>query len=294
MTIGHDVFVSYARATGIDWIRVNLFERLQSQQLCSGLQPRVFIDLFDVQAGRAWFPFLADAIENSTKFVPVYTSAYFQSEMCLWELERAHSLDRAGHRGIIVPVLLEREARSQIPFAYRGIQYIDVSDDDWFSRLCSALNFVTSSAPSPDDFIVRVWVEPIGWPVSRTRDITVIPSNLTGNRFHLGSEVRIGLEATRECFITIVNVGTSGRMSLLHPLCSSPRFCAKRRTYYFPERADSYRLVLSAPAGTEKVRVYATLNPISVSEADLKEDGSLDLQGIPYAEAACSFESLPE
>jgi hypothetical protein len=293
MNHGHDVFVSYARGSGLDWVRVNLFERLQSQQLSSGLQPKVFMDLFDLQAGRAWFPFLAEAIENSSNFVPVYTKAYFQSEMCSWELERAHSLDRAGDRGIIVPVLLEQEARLQIPFAYRGIQYVDVSDRDWFSRLCSALKFVPVPAPPPEEFFVRAWVEPVRWPAAQTRDISVIPSSLTGNRFQLGSDIRVGVEATRDCFITMVNVGSSGRISLLHPAGSSPPFCAKRRAYYFPGPADSFRFVLSAPAGTEMVRVYATLEKICTG-AKLKTDGSIDLEGVTHAEAMCTCESLPE
>ena len=63
---------------------------------------------------------------------------------------------------------------------------------------------------------------------------------------------------------------------------------------YFPGPADSFRFVLSAPAGTEVVRIYATLEKIAVSEADLKEDGRVDLAGVLHAEAMCTFESLTE
>ena len=132
MQQGHNIFISYKHGTASDWVRTQLFERLQGQRRFDGGNPRVFIDLYEIYVGKAWFPQLAAAIETCGKFVPIFTTDYFESEMCSWELERAHSLDRAGRKGFVVPLLYEPQAVAKIPFAYQGVQYLDVRDHTGF------------------------------------------------------------------------------------------------------------------------------------------------------------------
>ena len=64
---------------------------------------------------------------------------------------------------------------------------------------------------------MRVWVEPADAPRARVRDISIIPKELAGDRFRLHTEIRIGFQTTFDSYVTLVDVGTTGSMSVVYP-----------------------------------------------------------------------------
>lgn len=287
----YDVFLSYRHGSALEWVRGQIFERLQAQGRTAGRQPRIFIDLYGMQAGLSWLPQLAKSIETCRRFVPVFTPGYFESDMCRWEMERAYSLDPAGRKGFVIPVLGEGVEVLEIPFEYRGLQFIDTRNPRWFSELCHRLDFVAIPPAAQTGLVVRTWVEPTSSRPSRTRDISLIPRQLSGVRFALGTEIRIGFQTNRDCYVTIVDIGTSGTTRIIYPQEGfGLHFCAGGSTHYFPADSDPFSFVLTGAAGKEKVCVFAAAERTSLDEATLFSHVSAGAAPAGFVEARCEFE----
>jgi len=141
----HDVFISYAHVDQ-EWVERNIYDVLQRlRRVVDGLPPRIFLDRSraagqNVGPSNVWTRRLSEAIYNSRRFLPVYSRAYFESEICLWEMEMAQSLDVRGTQGRLVPILMEPQAAECIPFQVSLIHYIDASQDGWIEHLTSSLD----------------------------------------------------------------------------------------------------------------------------------------------------------
>ncbi len=141
----YDVFISYAHADQ-EWVERNIYYVLQGlRRVVDGLPPRIFLDRSrapgqNVGASNVWTRRLSEAIYNSHRFLPIYSRAYFESEVCLWELEMAQSLDFRGTQGRLVPILMEPQAAECIPFQVSLIHYIDASQVGWTEHLTSSLD----------------------------------------------------------------------------------------------------------------------------------------------------------
>lgn len=274
MAQNYDIFISYRRGPSLDWVRSQLFERLQCQHTAAGAAPQVFFDLDGIYSGISWRRRLAEALQTSRRFLPVFTSDYFDSDMCLWELERASSLDPAGKRGLVVPLLKEPQAAARVPFEYQGIQFQDTQRLDWFSRLCSALALRETAAESQKRLQVRLWVEPTSLPEARTRDIRLVPRDHAGTQFRLGARVRVGFQANQDCWVTLVDVGTSGTVSVFYPPPpGAARPVCAGQSHYFPSAEDGFDFVLSGQTGLETIRAYASCTPFHLDTLQLDAQG---------------------
>lgn len=144
------------------------------------------------------------------------------------------------------------------------------------------------------ELVIRVWIEPAHLPVLTTRDISRMPRDQSGERFVLGSHVRIGFQANQSCHILLLDIGTTGARSVIYPVPSSPGLfpCAGTRCHYFPGPADAFDFVLSGATGRETLRVLASSNAApQLTPAQINSW----LEGAPparWAEARCDFEIL--
>lgn len=140
----YDIFISYAREDS-QWVRENLYEPLLRCRKADGSRPRIFFDVGEegIAIGQNFMTAITEAILNSKKFVPVYSSHYFRKKMCGFELGKAHMLDPWGEAGKLIPILVDPQAESLVPFAYNHINYWGVTSLDWFEKLCKALELVT-------------------------------------------------------------------------------------------------------------------------------------------------------
>jgi Domain of unknown function (DUF4384) len=88
-------------------------------------------------------------------------------------------------------------------------------------------------------------------------------------RYRVGESVTLRVEASRDGFLTLVNVGTSGKLTVLFPNRFSPTHEVKAgKIYAIPEPKDNYELVLQGPAGSELVYALFTLRPMKFVETD--------------------------
>lgn len=88
--------------------------------------------------------------------------------------------------------------------------------------------------------------------------------------YKIGEPLRLRFETNKDAYVTLVNIGTTGGVTILYP----NRFTgvmpqAKARTVYsVPASGDNYEITLSGPAGIELVYALVTSTPLKLSEAD--------------------------
>ncbi|MBI3812968.1 MAG: DUF4384 domain-containing protein [Nitrospinae bacterium] len=87
--------------------------------------------------------------------------------------------------------------------------------------------------------------------------------------YHIGENLTINFKADRDCYVTLVDVGTSGNVHILFPnRFSSGNKVKANEIYSVPGKGDGYKIAVQGPQGTEIVRAIATLKPIGFIDTD--------------------------
>jgi TolB-like protein len=87
--------------------------------------------------------------------------------------------------------------------------------------------------------------------------------------YKIGEKLTVNFKADRDCYVTLVDVGTSGNVHILFPnRFSSGNKVKANETYSVPGKGDGYKITVNGPPGTEIVRAIATLKPISFIDID--------------------------
>lgn len=93
-------------------------------------------------------------------------------------------------------------------------------------------------------------------------------------QYRVGDRIALGFTTNRDGYVTLVNVGTSGEVTILFPNRFSGSHGVKGgRTYSVPETADNYELAAKGPPGTELVYALATLKPVVFLPTDFQTSG---------------------
>lgn len=88
-------------------------------------------------------------------------------------------------------------------------------------------------------------------------------------RFKVGDTLTLSFEANRDAYVTLVNVGTSGALTILFPNRFSGGHAVKAKTVYtIPGPDDNYEMALSGPPGTELIYALVTLKPVQFLDTD--------------------------
>jgi hypothetical protein len=94
--------------------------------------------------------------------------------------------------------------------------------------------------------------------------------------YRVGDRLSLSFETNRDAFLTIVNVGTSGEVTILYPNRFSGGHGVKAgRTYRIPEATDSYELEVKGPPGVELVYALLTLKPVLFLATDFSSPGAV-------------------
>jgi hypothetical protein len=153
------------------------------------------------------------------------------------------------------------EPESKTPF-----QHVDTTD------LIRQENKVVEEPMTPS-FEVRVWTETGS--ARSERDIHVVPAG-SANTHTLGKTISIHFSATRDCYITLLNIGTSGKLTIIFPnTYVQNNFIRAYHTYTFPGKEYPFDFKLTGPCGTEKIKAIATLKPSTFTAADFSQNGVL-------------------
>lgn len=97
-----DIFISYARKN-LAWAEAVVYQPLASQFGAD----KIFFDRKSLHGGMNWLDKIATAIANCRVFVPLYSTAFFASDFCQWELQLALLRDPTGRKRIVAPLVME-------------------------------------------------------------------------------------------------------------------------------------------------------------------------------------------
>jgi hypothetical protein len=87
--------------------------------------------------------------------------------------------------------------------------------------------------------------------------------------YRVGDPITVFFETTQDGYLTLVNVGSSGKITILFPNRFSGGHEVKAgKTYRVPGADDSYELALAGPSGTELIYALRTTKPIKFVDSD--------------------------
>ncbi len=135
----YDVFISYSRTPreNLDWVSTQVVPRLEEAGL------KVWFDKKSIFLGTSWYEKIAQGIQGSRYFVPIYSQDYFKKAFCRVELELA-AIRRAHETNFILPLA---RVKTDIPPGYQHINFIDVNErQDFIDLVLEAVK----QRPQPD------------------------------------------------------------------------------------------------------------------------------------------------
>jgi hypothetical protein len=108
--------------------------------------------------------------------------------------------------------------------------------------LANRLAAIDHGKPPDEGFYVAV--KAMRRSEASSRDIAIEPSHKR-ETFRLGDEVEIGVEASRDCYLTLLNIGTSGKLTILYPNSLHPdSFLPGGTPHTIPGTEYGFRYVL--------------------------------------------------
>lgn len=133
---------------------------------------------------------------------------------------------------------------------------------------------VASAAASPsENFAIDLWTAPA--PADGAPDIAVASKQKKAG-YRIGQKIVVGFRANRDCHLTLLNIGTSGKLTVLFPnALHSDNFIQAGRDYRIPEADSEFEYELQGPDGVEKLKAIATLKKVALLESSFAPDGSL-------------------
>jgi hypothetical protein len=143
---------------------------------------------------------------------------------------------------------------------------------DWIER--SGGGAASSAGAAARDFAIELWTAPAGAGRAASRDIGVVPD--AAGAYRIGDPIVINFRATRDCYLTLLNLGTSGRLTVLFPNARQPdNFVGANRLYAIPDSASGFEFRLQGPPGTERLKAIATLSKVTLLESQFTAEGAL-------------------
>jgi hypothetical protein len=123
------------------------------------------------------------------------------------------------------------------------------------------------------EFSVELWTAPA--PAEGARDIAVTAKKKKAD-YRTGQKIVVGFRASKDCYLTLLNIGTSGKLTVLFPnSLHQDNSIQAGRDYRIPEAGDDFEYELQGPAGVEKLKAVATLKKVALLESNFAPDGSL-------------------
>jgi hypothetical protein len=81
--------------------------------------------------------------------------------------------------------------------------------------------------------------------------------------------VRFGLRVSRDAYVTLVNIGTSGDVTIIYPNRFHPsHFVRGGQDVLVPPADASFTLTVHGPPGLEQIRAIATEEPVQLHAGD--------------------------
>jgi hypothetical protein len=123
------------------------------------------------------------------------------------------------------------------------------------------------------DFTVELWTDK----KDNSRDI-----------YHAGDEVVFFFKTNKDCRLTLINVGTTGKVNVIFPNKHQDDNLVKAGVEYrVPPERSSYIFKMDGPAGLDLVKAVATLDNVPLlPEPSIKTEGATQNTDMPQSMVA--------
>jgi hypothetical protein len=87
--------------------------------------------------------------------------------------------------------------------------------------------------------------------------------------YRIGDSVRLRLRVSRDAYVTLVNIGTSGEVAVLYPnRFHSGHFIRGGEEVVIPPEDAGFTLTVLGPPGFDQIRAIATIEPVKIHASD--------------------------
>ena len=88
---------------------------------------------------------------------------------------------------------------------------------------------------------------------------------------YIGDSVKIKFESSQDCYLTLIDIGTSGKASVIVPsFFNIDNFVKAGKSFYIPDGGTDVAAVIQGPAGTERLKAFATSKPLNLFDIDFR------------------------
>jgi hypothetical protein len=130
------------------------------------------------------------------------------------------------------------------------------ASDGEFVKYQSAVNQLLSATPQSSPFKVEVWTDK--------------------RVYEIGDTMTFFYRANRDVHVTLIDVGTSGRMQIVFPnKSSSDQLVAGGRVHMVPEENAGFTINVQGPPGVERIKVIATERPFSLWDGTMDRNADI-------------------
>ncbi len=161
-----------------------------------------------------------------------------------------------------------KQVQTQIEKAYQiqnryGLELIsDQSHKRWiieqFEKLCEKEKIA-------GNFKIELWTKQ---GTATPRDVDIVPAAGTA-AYHIGDKITLFFRSDIDCYLTLLNLGTSGSITVLFPnLLFQNNHIIGGKTYTIPGDGYPFEYILKGPGGIEKLRAIATANKVNLLDLD--------------------------
>jgi hypothetical protein len=83
--------------------------------------------------------------------------------------------------------------------------------------------------------------------------------------YRIGETIRFGLRVNQDAYVTLINIGTSGEVTVIYPNRFHPdHFVRSGRDVIVPPPDSGFSLTVQAPTGFDQIRAIATIDQIKI------------------------------
>ena len=130
-------------------------------------------------------------------------------------------------------------------------------------------------SPRNNGLKIELWVDKVSNENSNSRDVSVVQTK-SGESFRIGEKINIKFKSSKNCYLTLLNVGTSGKLTILYPNnLHKDNFIEGDKLYEIPRQEYKFEYQLEGPPGTEKLKAIVTETKIDLVESQFSSDGAI-------------------
>ena len=108
--------------------------------------------------------------------------------------------------------------------------------------------------PEKFSFKIEVWTEKL-----KARDIKKAPKSGSDQTYSIGDKIKIYFRSEKDCYLFLINYGTSGKLTVLFPnFIFKDNYIKAEKLYEIGGNDYPFDYELSGPPGTEKIKAMAT------------------------------------